>query len=86
LINTTIIIRNIKNIVNVGKIKESRKTMVKKEIDRKLILLFSLMNLDYLLTKLGIYLNLIIEGNFLMNWLINLPIHIGFPIRIVLSL
>lgn len=59
--------------------------MVKKEIDRKLILLFSLMNLDYLLTKLGIYLNLIIEGNFLMNWLINLPIHIGFPIRIVLS-
>lgn len=58
--------------------------MVKK-IDKKLVYLFSMMNLDYLLTKLGIFLNFIIEGNFLMNWLIFLPLYLGLPIRIVLS-
>jgi hypothetical protein len=51
-----------------------------------LIVLFILMIGDYLLTKWGISIGFITEGNGLMSWLMNLPITYGLLVKLALSI
>ena len=53
--------------------------------DSSLVIIFCLMIIDYLLTKVGIFLGLIIEGNALMVWLMSLPFVIGFLVRVLMA-
>jgi riboflavin transporter FmnP len=47
--------------------------------------LFCLMILDYVLTKYGMSVDFIREGNPLMQWLMNLPFVIGLTIKVIVS-
>jgi ABC-type sugar transport system permease subunit len=50
-----------------------------------IVFLFIMMLLDYCLTKYGIYLGFVTEGNFLMKWLMVMPFCLGLPIKIIIS-
>lgn len=50
------------------------------------LVIFTLMLLDYVFTKVGIQGQIITEGNPIMNWLMLLPFEVGFPVRIIMSI
>lgn len=50
------------------------------------VILFSLMILDFILTSIGISLGVIIEGNFLMGWLMALPFAAGLLVKTGMSI
>lgn len=54
--------------------------------DSRIIYLFTFIMIDYLLTYIGIHtFEFIQEGNPVLIWLFELPIIIGFPIRVVMA-
>jgi hypothetical protein len=46
-----------------------------------LIIIYLIMLADYALTKIGMQIGMVTEGNGLMQWLVNLPIGYGIVIR-----